>query len=175
MTRTERLVLPVIAITVVALVAVVLLMGFDEEIASQTPPLPVPEPQPSPQQLVEAHLTALNTCDWEGLVVLYPQGAEVYLPGGRVVKGRRAVGNLMENHCRPRAEGGVQGLEFTVEHQRIVGETVTVQWRAEAEFLAAPYLGADAFITRDGLLYVRMTTFAAEQLPLGPAVDPGES
>jgi len=29
----------------------------------------------------------------------------------------------------------------------------------EADFLAEPYRGGDAYVTRDGLMYVQVTTF----------------
>ena len=40
-----------------------------------------------------------------------------------------------------------------------MGDTVNVSWRVEADWLAEPYKGADAYVTRDGLMYVQVTTF----------------
>jgi hypothetical protein len=40
-----------------------------------------------------------------------------------------------------------------------VGTTVNVQWVATAPFLTEPYRGADAYVTRDGLMAAQVTTF----------------
>ena len=56
------------------------------------------------------------------------------------------------------------GLTFVSEHVQIVGDTVNVQWRAHADFLAAPYLGADVYVTHDGLMRAQVTTFDGSQL-----------
>jgi len=35
---------------------------------------------------------------------------------------------------------------------------------AEADFLAEPYLGADAYFTKDGFMYAQVTTFNDSEL-----------
>jgi len=45
-----------------------------------------------------------------------------------------------------------------------VGDTVNVQWRATADFFAAPYRGADAYVARDGRMWAQVTTFDRKQI-----------
>ena len=94
----------------------------------------------------------------------YPPDVEIFLPGGQVVKGRREVGELFAGFVKPFKDGGLCGLTFESEHLMVVGDTVNVQWRANADFLAAPYLGADAYVTQDGLMRAQVTTFDGSQL-----------
>jgi ketosteroid isomerase-like protein len=120
--------------------------------------------QATPKAVVDEHLDALNRCDWTRLMAQYPPEVELFLPGGQVVKGRREVGELFEGFVKPPKDGGLCGLRFESEHVQIVGDTVNVQWRATANFLAAPYRGADAYVTRDGLMWAQVTTFDGAQL-----------
>jgi hypothetical protein len=39
-----------------------------------------------------------------------------------------------------------------------------VQWVARASFLAEPYRGADAYVSKDGLMFAQVTTFDAAQI-----------
>ena len=41
----------------------------------------------------------------------------------------------------------------------VVGETLNIQWKAEADFLAEPYKGSDAYETHDGLMAGMVSTF----------------
>ena len=125
---------------------------------------PALKQQPTPQAVVDEHLAALNSCNWNRLMAQYPADVEIFLPGGVVIKGKPAVGEMFRGFVKPVKEGGLCGLTFTSEHTIIVGSTVNVQWRATAEFLAAPYLGADAYETKDGLLQAQVTTFDGAQL-----------
>jgi hypothetical protein len=68
------------------------------------------------------------------------------------------------------AEAGTCGLHITPEHTFVVGETVNVQWRMDAPFLAEPYRGADAYETRDGLMAAQVTTFDRAALKWKPGV-----
>ena len=43
-------------------------------------------------------------------------------------------------------------MKFTPEQTFVVGETLIIQWKAEAEFLTEPYKGSDAYETHDGLM-----------------------
>ena len=94
----------------------------------------------------------------------YPPDVELFLPGGQIVKGRREVGELFEGFVKPFKDGGLCGFTFESEHVLVVGDTVNVQWRAKADFLAAPYRGADAYVTQDGLMRAQVSTFDGSQL-----------
>ena len=118
----------------------------------------------TPQAVVDEHLDAINKCDWQRVMAQYPADVQFFLPGGQVVKGREAVGELFRGFFRPVKEGGLCGLKFETEHSFPVGSTINVQWRATGDFLAEPYRGADAYVTRDGLMYAQVTTFDGAQL-----------
>ena len=126
--------------------------------------LPPLKRQATPKAVVDEHLDALNRCDWTRLMAQYPADVEFFLPGGQVVRGRRAVGELFEGFVKPFKDGGLCGLKFESEHVLIVGDTVNVQWRANADFLAEPYRGADAYVTQDGLMRAQVSTFDGAQL-----------
>ena len=126
--------------------------------------LPALKRQATPKAVVDEHIDALNRCDWTRLMAQYPADVEFFLPGGQVVRGRRAVGELFEGFVKPPKDGGLCGLKFESERVLIVGDTVNVQWRANADFLAAPYLGADAYVTQDGLMRAQVSTFDGAQL-----------
>jgi ketosteroid isomerase-like protein len=126
--------------------------------------LPSLKRQATPKAVVDEHLDALNRCDWARLMAQYPPDVEFFLPGGQVVKGRREVGELFEGFVKPPKDGGLCGLTFESEHVLVVGDTVNVQWRANADFLAAPYRGADAYVTQDGLMRAQVSTFDGGQL-----------
>ena len=127
-------------------------------------PLPPLKRQATPKAVVDEHLDALNRCDWTRLMAQYPTDVEIFLPGGQVVKGRREVGELFAGFVKPFKDGGLCGLRFESEHVMVVDDTVNVQWRANADFLAAPYLGADAYVTQNGLMRAQVTTFDGSQL-----------
>jgi ketosteroid isomerase-like protein len=121
--------------------------------------LPPLQPQGGPQLVVDEHVDALNACDWDRLMAQYPPEVEFHLPNGTVIKGRDKIGELFAGFCQERGAGGFKGLTFTPEHVFTVGDTLTVTWRAEADFLAEPYRGADAYVTQHGLMYAQVTTF----------------
>ena len=126
--------------------------------------LPKLKRQATPQAVVNEHLDALNKCDWKRLMAQYPPEVEIHLPDGVVVKGRQKVGELFAGFCKSRAENGLKGLHFTTEKSFPVGGTLNVQWRAEADFLAEPYKGSDAYVTKNGLMYAQVTTFNGASL-----------
>jgi SnoaL-like domain len=119
----------------------------------------------SPEAVVAEHLAALNACDWNRLMAQYPPDVHFFLPAGTVVIGREAVGELFTGFCKDRSEGGNKGLIFTPQQTFQVGHTINVQWSADASFLTEPYLGADAYVTKAGLMYAQVTTFGAPPLP----------
>ena len=55
----------------------------------------------SPKAVVDEHLAAINACDWQRLMAQYPPEVQFFLPGGRVVQGREAVGELFRNFVKP--------------------------------------------------------------------------
>ena len=94
----------------------------------------------------------------------YPDNVEIFLPGGLRVTSRQQVGDVFRTLVQPFKDGGLGGVTFTAEHTLVVGDTVSVQWRAAADFLAEPYRGADAYITCDGLLCAQVSTFQRDHL-----------
>jgi hypothetical protein len=44
--------------------------------------------------------------------------------------------------------------------------TLNIQWKAEADFLAEPYKGSDAYETHDGLMVAMVSTFKGADLKL---------
>jgi hypothetical protein len=118
----------------------------------------------TPQAVVDEHLDAINKCDWQRIMAQYPPEVQFFLPGGQVVKGREAVGELFRSFFRPVKDGGLCGLKFDTENTFAVGDTINLQWRATADFLAEPYRGADAYVTKDGLMYAQVSTFDGTQI-----------
>lgn len=128
--------------------------------------LPPLKRQPTPQAVVDEHLDAINKCDWTRLMAQYPDDVQFFLPGGKVVKGRAEVAELFRGFVKPVADGGLCGLKFTPEHVFVVGDTINVAWVGNADFLAEPYRGADAYETKNGLMQAQVTTFDNTQLKL---------
>lgn len=134
------------------------------------PALPPIHRQPTPEKVVTEHLAALNSCNWNRLMAQFPDNVEFFAPNGIVIRGRHALGEKFANTVKKPAEGGICGLHFTPEHIFVAGETVNVQWRVDAPFLAEPYRGADAYETHDGLMAAQVTTFDAAALKWKPGV-----
>lgn len=135
--------------------------------AAEPMKLPALKKQPSVQKVIDEHVDALNHCDWNRLMAQYPNDVEIHLPDGQVVKGRQKVGELFAGFCKPRPDG-LKGLKFTPEKSFLVGNTLNVMWRAEADFLAEPYKGSDAYVTRNGLMAAQVTTFDGSKLKFKP-------
>lgn len=121
--------------------------------------LPPLAPLNTAQAVVDEHLDALNKCDWDRLMAQYPDDVHFILPGGVWIEGRKDIGNVFAGFCTPREDGGFLGATFIVEYSNPVGDTVNVSWRVEADWLAEPYKGADAYVTKDGLMQAQVTTF----------------
>ena len=126
--------------------------------------LPPLVPQADPQKVVDEHLDALNACDWNRLMAQYPDDVHIILPDGGEAVGRDAVGKLFAGFCKPKAEGGLKGLKFTTLSTFTVDGTLNVQLVADADFLAEPYKGADAYVTHHGLMAAQVTTFDGSKL-----------
>lgn len=132
------------------------LVSSIESHAQEMPPLVL---QPNAELVTYEHLDALNKCDWNRLMAQYPEEVLFILPNGVWIEGRAAIGEVFAGFCTPRAEGGFLGGTFIPEKVKTIGNTVNVSWRLEADWLAEPYKGADAYVTHDGLMYVQVTTF----------------
>lgn len=115
--------------------------------------------QATPQAVVDEHVDALSKCDWNRIMAQYPEDVQFMLPGGVWIDGRAAIGEVFAGFCTPREEGGFLGAVFIPEETYPVGDTINVSWRVEADWLAEPYKGADAYVTRDGLMQAQVTTF----------------
>lgn len=126
--------------------------------------MPELKPLPTPQAVVDEHLDALNRGDWNRLMAQYPDDVEFFLPGGVVVRGRETVGAAFAGLVKPFNDGGLLGVIFTPEHIFTVGNTVNLQWRVDGDALKEPYRGADAYVTRDGLLAAQVSTFDMKAL-----------
>ena len=96
----------------------------------------------------------------------FPDNVEFFGPNGQKVIGRKALGEMFAKVVKQPAQGGTCGLKITAEHMFVVGDTVNVQWRADAPFLAEPYRGADAYETKDGYMAAQVTTFDGAALKM---------
>jgi len=121
--------------------------------------LPDIRTQPTPQAVLDEHLDALNKCDWNRLVAQYPEDAQIHLPNGTIITGRKAIGELFAGFCKDPKDGGLNGLNFKVVQSTLIGGTFATHWIASAPFLTEPYKGSDAYITKDGLMQAMVTTF----------------
>jgi SnoaL-like domain len=138
-------------------VAIVLAGGAAAAAGDMT--LPQLKKQPSAQAVLDEHLDALNKCDWNRIVAQYPDDAQINLPGGAIVKGRLAIGELFAGFCKDSKDGGLKGINFKVENSTSIGDTFATQWVATAPFLSEPYKGSDAYITKDGMMQAMVSTF----------------
>jgi len=146
-----------------ASVVLAALIASSAALAAEPMKLPPLKKQASVQKVIDEHLDALNKCDWYRLMAQYPNDVEIHLPDGVVIKGRAKTGDLFAGFCKGRPDG-LKGLKFTAESSFVVGNTINVMWRAEADFLSEPYKGSDAYVTRDGLMAAQVTTFDGSKL-----------
>jgi len=128
------------------------------------PALPPLKTQKTPEAVVAEHLDALNSCDWKRLMAQYPADAQFFAPLGQTIVGREKMAALFAQFVKPHDQGGLCGAKFTPEHTFVVGDTVSVQWVLTADYLAEPYRGSDAYITRGGLMAAIVTSFQSAQL-----------
>ena len=115
--------------------------------------------QPTAEAVVAEHVAALNECNVDRLMAQYPNTVAILVPGGVTVEGRTDVRTLFEGFC-----AGLGGMRFDVVKSWTFGKTINLQWVATAPFLAAPYYGADAYVTHAGLLESQVTTFDPAEL-----------
>jgi len=121
-------------------------------------------PQASSYDTYVEHIRALNACDWLGLMAQYPDDAEVHLDNGTVMRGRQDIGGMFAGFVLPAEEGGLCGITFTEESRFEVGGTQNVQWVAEADFLAEPYRGSDAYVSDGQFMTAMVSTFRGSDL-----------
>lgn len=143
----------------VAVASVLTLSMTAEPAAAQDPALPPMQTQATPQAVVDEHVQALNACDWNRIMAQYPDDVIFMLPGALAIQGRAKISKLFTGFCKDRADGGFNGLTVVPEKMVAVGDTISATWRMEADFLAEPYKGADAYVTKDGLMQLQVTTF----------------
>jgi len=73
---------------------------------------------------------------------------------------------IFADFVKPHDQGGLCGIKFSPEQTLVVGETLNIQWKAEADFLAEPYKGSDAYETHDGLMVAMVSTFRGSDLKM---------
>jgi hypothetical protein len=151
-------------ISVVSIVMAVVGAAFAAQAADMK--LPELKKQASAQAVLDEHLDALNKCDWDRLLAQYPDDAQINLPGGTIVKGRAAIGELFAGFCKDPKDGGLNGIHFDAEDSTPIGDTLVTQWVASGPFLAEPYKGSDAYITKDGLMQAMVSTFDGAALKI---------
>lgn len=118
----------------------------------------------TPLAVFEQHITALNECDWAGLMQQYPDQYELRLPGGGLVSGRQAAAAAFAGFVKSHDKGGLCGITFSAQSIQITDGTLAVSWVATSTFLAEPYYGADAYITDNGLMVSMVSTFDGTEL-----------
>ena len=131
--------------------------------AAEPMKLPPLKPQATPEKVLAEHLDAVEKSDWNRLVAQFPENGEVHMLDGQVAKGRAAIGKLFVGFVTPRPNG-LKGIRFIPQTSVKYGDTIVVYWKAEAPFLAEPYYGSDAYITKDGMMAGMVTTFDGAKL-----------
>jgi hypothetical protein len=119
----------------------------------------------TPDAVLAQHITALNACDWKGLMQQYPDTYQLRLPGGVVITGREATAAVFAGFVKAPADGGLCGVTFSEESRQVTGGTLAVNWVAVSD-LYEDYRGADAYITDDGLMVQMVSTFDGAELVL---------
>jgi len=119
----------------------------------------------TPDAVLDQHITALNACDWKGLMQQYPDTYQLRLPGGFVFTGREATAVVFAGFVKDPADGGLCGVTFSEESRQVTGGTIAVSWVARSD-LYEDYRGADAYITDDGLMVQMVSTFDGAELVL---------
>jgi hypothetical protein len=94
----------------------------------------------------------------------YPDDAEIHMADGMVAKGRGEIGEMFAGAVRSQEEGGIAGLMFRGQSELTVGGTLVVQWEADAEWLAKPYRGSDAYVSDGSFMVAMVSTFDGEGL-----------
>jgi ketosteroid isomerase-like protein len=141
------------------LVMVAALAAFCGTALAEDFKMPERKTQPTPEAVLAEHIDALNNCDLNRIMAQYPDDGTFILPDGVWMEGRIEVVKLFLGFCKDRKDGGLKGATFITEYQKKSGDTINVSWRMEAPYLKEPYKGSDAYVTKDGLMHVQVTTF----------------
>ena len=115
----------------------------------------------------ENHFLQLNRCSVAGLKKERTPQTQLFF-GATNIKGEKEVDTVFSNFCRTRRNGGLRGLFFTEEKAFIVGNVISVQWVAQAPFLAEPYRGSDAYVTCGEKMLTIVSTFDESELKFKP-------
>jgi ketosteroid isomerase-like protein len=97
----------------------------------------------SPEEVVRAHLDALNVADLEAIMRDYADGAVLATADG-ATEGKDAIRTMF-------AGIGPLGLNFQVDKLVAAGEIVYIDWHAEGTTLKVEN-ATDTFVVRDGLI-----------------------
>ena len=87
-------------------------------------------------------------------------------PSTNTTPRREAAAKIFADFVKPHDQGGLCGMKFSPEQTFVVGETLNIQWKAEADFLAELYKGSDAYETHDGLMAAMVSTFKGSDLKM---------
>ncbi len=107
----------------IILLAMMGFAGAAPVIAVAQSALPEIKRQATAQAVLDEHMDALNHCDWNRIVAQYPDDAQINLPGGAIVAGRKAIGEMFAGFCKDSKDGGLKGINFKVEHSTTIGDT----------------------------------------------------
>jgi hypothetical protein len=121
--------------------------------------MPERKAQATPEAMLAEHIDALNNCDLNRIMAQYPDDGTFILPDGVWMEGRNEVVKLFLGFCKNRKDGGLKGATFITEYSKKSGVTINVSWRMKAPYLKEPSKGSDAYVTKDGLMHVQVTTF----------------
>ena len=129
-------------------------MGFavaTPAIAIAQSALPEIKRQATAQAVLDEHMDALNHCDWTASSPNIRTMRKSTCPAARSSQGGRQSAKCSRGSADSK-DGGLKGINFKVEHSTTIGDTFATQWVATADFLAEPYRGSDAYITKNGLM-----------------------
>lgn len=120
----------------------------------------------SPEQVravFENHFVQLNACNVAGLKRERLPETQLFF-GPALIKGEGTVDKTFSDFCKSRSNGGLSGLKFVEKESFIVGNTISVNWVANAPFLAAPYPGSDAYVTCGDKMLTIVSSFDGAEL-----------
>jgi hypothetical protein len=126
-------------------------------------------PQADAYETYAEHIRVLNDCDWLGLMAQYPDNAEIHFNGDAMWSGRQEIGAGLAGFVLSLEEDGLCGLNFVEVSRLEVGGTENVKWVADADFLAEPYYGSDAYVSDGQFMVAMVSTFRGSDLVMAEA------